>query len=285
MVSVDQLTEPCTFHGEGPYWDHRGGRLLFVDMLAGSVVALSPSGDLTRSTAGSVAAVVRARRDGGFVVGVERGFVLTDESLAVIETLPPVFDDPAVRMNEGGCDPQGRFYCGSMAYEGTPGAGTLFRLDADRSVRTVLSGVTVSNGIQWSADGGTVYYNDTETGRVDAFDFDGDTGQFSSRRPFAVIDPEDGAPDGMTIDAEGGVWVALFGGSAVRRYDADGVLSEELRLPASNVTACAFGGQAGSTLFVTTSQQGVDTSEEPTAGAVFHAEVGVAGGRVHDFAG
>ncbi|WP_108249892.1 SMP-30/gluconolactonase/LRE family protein [Planctomonas deserti] len=285
MAAVEQLTDPCTFHGEGPYWDWRGGRLLFVDMLAGAVVALSPDGGLTRSVVGDVAAVVRARRDGGFVVGVERGFALTDDSLAVTETLPPVFSDDAVRMNEGGCDPQGRFYCGSMAYEGTPGAGSLYRLDPDRSVRTVLSGVTVSNGIQWSADGGTVYYNDTETGRVDAFDFDGDTGAFSHRRPFAVIDPDDGAPDGMAIDAEGGVWVALFGGSAVRRYDAGGVLTEELRLPASHVTACAFGGQDGRTLFITTSQEGIDTGEEPTAGAVFRAEVGVAGGTVHDFAG
>jgi sugar lactone lactonase YvrE len=111
MVAVEQLTEPCTFHGEGPYWDRRGGRLLFVDMLAGAVVSLFPGGELSRSTVGSVAAVVRARRDGGFVVGVERGFALTDESLTVTQTLPPVFEDDSVRMNEGGCDPQGRFYC------------------------------------------------------------------------------------------------------------------------------------------------------------------------------
>jgi sugar lactone lactonase YvrE len=285
MVAVEQLTERCTFHGEGPYWDRREGRLLFVDMLAGAVVSLSPAGELSRTTVGTVAAAVRARRDGGFVVAVERGFVLTDDALAVTETLPPVFETDSVRMNEGGCDPQGRFYCGSMAYGGTPGAGSLYRLDADRGVRTILSGVTISNGIQWSADGATVYYNDTGTGRVDAFDFDGDSGRFSNRRPFAVIEPDDGAPDGMAIDAEGGVWVALFGGKAVRRYDGAGTLTEELRLPASNVTACAFGGQDGRTLFITTSQEGIDTDEEPAAGAVFHAEVGVAGGTVHDFAG
>ncbi len=284
MAQAEQVTDRCAYHGEGPFWDARRSRLRFVDMLAGDVVTLLPTGTVTRRHVDDVAAVIRAREAGGYVVAVEHGFALFDEDWSRTAAIG-VFDSPSVRMNEGGCDPQGRFYCGSMAYEGTTGAGTLYRLDPDRTVRTVLSGVTVSNGIQWSADGGTVYYNDTETGRVDAFDFDADTGAFSGRRPFAVIDPEDGAPDGMTIDAEGGVWVALFGGSAVRRYDSAGTLSEELRLPASHVTACAFGGPDGRSLFITTSRQGIDTDEEPAAGAIFRAEVGVAGGTVHEFAG
>jgi sugar lactone lactonase YvrE len=185
-------------------------------------------------------------------------------------------------MNEGGCDPDGRFYCGSMAYDQAPGAGSVYRLDPDGSTRTVLTGVTVSNGLGWSPDGGTAYYVDTPTRRVDAFDYSARDG-LTGRRP--VVDEVPGRPDGLTVDAEGCLWVALFGGGAVLRYRPDGRLDDRIELPATQVTACALGGPGLRTLYVTTSKDGIDPAAQPLAGAVFAAEVDVPGLPVLPFAG
>jgi sugar lactone lactonase YvrE len=148
----------------------------------------------------------------------------------------------------------------------------------------VLEGVTISNGLQWSADGSRVFYNDTPTGRIDVFDFDGDTGRFSARRPFVALG-EGLNPDGMAIDTEDGVWIALWGGSAVHRYDSSGRLSEVIDLPVSHVTACAFGGAGRSTLYITTSRLGLEAGAEPEAGAVFTARTGITGARPFAWAG
>jgi sugar lactone lactonase YvrE len=279
VTTAKQVTEVVTQHGEGPFWDAEAGRLLVVDMLAGAVVAVTPS--VSRYEVGGVAAAVRARAGGGYVLATERGFQFYTPDFT--PDGPPIaaFDDPAIRMNDGGCDPQGRFYCGTMAYAVTPGAGTLYRLDPDLSVHPVLTGVTISNGVQWHADGRHVYYNDTPTGRVDRYDFDPSAGMFGNRRTFATIDPDHGQPDGMALDDEGGVWVALWGGGAVHRYDAAGALTERIELPAAQVTACTFGG---TTLYITTSREGLGEAAEAAAGAVFAVETGVRGAAQHPFA-
>jgi sugar lactone lactonase YvrE len=282
VTTANQVTEPCTEHGEGPFWDSAQGRLLVVDMLRGAVVAVDTTcGGTRRYELGGVAATIRARRSGGYVVANERGFRLYSAGFVPDGPTVPAFDDPAIRMNDGGCDPQGRFYCGTMAYAETPAAGTIYRLDPDLSVHQVLTGVTISNGLQWHADGRHVYYNDTPTGRVDRYDFDPAAGTFGNRTTFATIDPDQGAPDGMALDAEGGVWVALWGGGAVHRYDASGALTERIELPAAQVTACTFGG---ATLYITTSRLGLGEAAEPAAGAVFAAETGVRGAPQHAFA-
>lgn len=188
-------------------------------------------------------------------------------------------------MNDGGCDPQGRFYCGSMAYDATPGAGALFRLDPDLSVHRVLSGVTISNGIHWHRGGRLVYHTDTMTGRVDVYDFDPGIGEFSGRRVFTTIDDGSGLPDGMAIDEDGGVWVALWQGGGVRRYDERGRLSERIEVPVHLTTACTFGGLDRATLFITTSRQGLGASAEAAAGAVFAIRPGVVGQELPAFAG
>ena len=168
-----------------------------------------------------------------------------------------------------------------MAYDKQPGAGALYRLDPDRSLHVVLENVTVSNGLDWSPDGSRAYYNDTDTGRVDLFDYDPDAG-LSGRRPFA----ETGArPDGLTVDSEGGVWVALSNAGAVRRYTADGMLDDVVELPTTKVTACTFGGPQLDQLFITTSREGLDPAAEPAAGSLFRAVPGVTGLPVREFAG
>ena len=283
-TQAEQFTDPCTFHGEGPFWDAQNNRLLLVDMLAGAVVAVNADGGSERRKVADVAAAIRARRQGGYVLAAENRFVLLRPDLTEERQLPPVFTDPRIRMNDGGCDPQGRFYCGTMAYAETSGAGTLYWLDPDGNVDVVLRNVTISNGLQWNQAGDTVFYADTPTGRVDCFDFDPVSAAFTDRRTFAEISGG-GYPDGMAIDEEDGIWVALWGGSAVHRYDATGRLDLVVDLPVSNVTACAFGGPERRTLFITTSRQGLDPADQPEAGAVFRYEAGVRGAPQHAYAG
>lgn len=284
MSTAERFTVSCTFHGEGPFWDALNNRLLLVDMLAGSVLAVDPDAGVERRTLANVAAAVRARRSGGYVIATENRFLLLGQDFSEETVLPPVFVDPLIRMNDGGCDPQGRFYCGTMAYAETPRAGTLYRLDPDGSVHVTLRDVTISNGLQWNRVGDTVFYADTPTDRVDSFDFDPASGAFTGRRTFTDISGG-GHPDGMAIDEEDGLWVALWGGSAVHRYDTAGRLDLVLDLPVSNVTACAFGGPDLRTLFITTSRQGLDPADQPDAGAVFRYEAGVRGAPQHAFAG
>lgn len=280
-MDVEQLTGPVAYHGEGPVW-FPDGRLRFVDMLAGDVLTLSEDGTLTRTHHASVVAALRPRRGGGAVLGVERGFALLDAE-GTLETLPEVWSDPGVRMNEGACDPDGRFYCGSMAYDQTPGAASLYRLDPDGTVGPVLTDVTVSNGLAWSPDGRLAYYNDSATHAIQVFDYDARTG-LTDGRVFARLDG-DAQPDGLTVDAEGGVWTAVANGSAVLRYGPHGVLDQLLRVPARKVTAVTFGGPQLDRLYITTSQEDVDVEADPAAGSLFTAEPGVQGLPVAAFDG
>jgi sugar lactone lactonase YvrE len=281
-----QVTEVCTFHGEGVFWDEATQRLLLVDMLAGAVVELGADLVPVRHEYGGVAALIRRRRTGGFVVAVERGFRLLGEDLEPLGDVITAFDDPAIRMNEGGADPQGRLYVGTMAYDAAQGAGTIYRLDPDRSVTAVLDDVTISNGLQWSADGGTAFYVDTPTDHVWAFDFDAETGSFRDRRPFIDLSGVDGHPDGMAIDEDGGLWVAMYGGYAVRRFDASGAPVEVVELPTRDVTCPTFGGADRSTLYISTSRDGWgDDRAEPSAGAVFAVGTDAVGARPHAYAG
>ena len=282
-MRAEQVTGPVAYHGEGPVWSERWGGLRWVDMLAGDILYLAADGAIDRRHVGTVAAVLRPRRQGGAVIGVERGFALEDAD-GTLEYLGELWSDTHVRMNEGGCDPDGRFYCGSMAYDQRPGAGALYRLDPDGSVHVVLENVTISNGLEWSPDGSRAYYTDTPTQRIDVFDYDGDSG-LTGRRPFAEVPAEAGGPDGLTVDEEGGVWVALYGGGAVRRYTPEGVLDEVIEVPAKQVTACTFGGSDLDQLFITTSREGLGDGDDPLAGSLFRSAVGVTGLRVREFAG
>jgi sugar lactone lactonase YvrE len=281
-MGVEQVTGPLVYHGEGPVWYPGWGGLKFVDMLAGDVMSLVADGSLERRHVGSVAAAVTPRRGGGAVIGVERGFALEDPD-GSLTALPELWSDPGVRMNEGGCDPDGRFYCGSMAYDQAVGVASLYRLDPDGFVEIVLDQVTVSNGLEWSPDGSRVYYNDTATFTISVFDYDTSAGLIN-RRTFAEL-PDGGRPDGLAVDAEGGVWTAVSNGGAVYRYSAEGVLEEKLAVPARKVTACTFGGEHLDQLFITTSKENIDTREDPLAGSLFCADVGVKGIQVRRFAG
>jgi sugar lactone lactonase YvrE len=263
-MRAERITEPVAFHGEGPVWSARWGGLRWVDMLAGDVLRLADDGSVARTHVGEVAAALRPRRGGGAVIGVRRGFAL-EEPDGSVRALPELWRGDDIRMNDGGCDPDGRFYCGTMAYDETPGAGTLYRLDPDGSVAVVLDGVTISNGLEWSPDGTRAYYVDTPTYEISVFDYDT---QLRGRRMFARTEAH---PDGLTVDAEGGVWVALYDG----RVD----------VPAGRVTACTFGGRGLDRLFITTSREGLTPGDEPDAGSLYAADVGMRGLPAREFAG
>ena len=282
-MRVEQVTDPVAYHGEGPVWSQSWGGRRWVDMLEGEVLSLADDGAIERRHVGTIAAALRPRSRGGAVIGVERGFALEGAD-GTLTHLDELWTDDSVRMNEGGCDPHGRFYCGSMAYDQRPGAASLYRLDADLSVRVVLKGVTVSNGLEWSPDGSRAYYNDSAIYQISVFDYDTDAG-LTNRRVFVDLSDEEKRPDGLTVDEEGGVWVALSNGGAVRRYTPDGVLDEVVEVPARKVTACTFGGPDLDQLFITTSRENIDPGADPWAGSLFRAAVGVRGLPVREFAG
>ena len=282
-MRAEQVTDQVAVHGEGPVWSPAWGGLRFVDMLAGAVLALGADGSVERRQVGTIAAALRPRSGGGAVIAVERGFVLEEPD----GSLSPVIEAWAggdARMNDGGCDPDGRFNCGSMAYDRREGGGALYRLDPDLTVHRVLESVTISNGLDWSPDGSRAYYADTETSRVDVFDYTAES-EPSNRRPLARIDPDDGHPDGLTVDSEGGIWVAMNGGGAVRRYASDGTLDLVVETPTPHVTACTFGGSNLGTLFITTSRENVAEDEDPVAGSLLACEPGSTGRPTLEFAG
>jgi sugar lactone lactonase YvrE len=281
---AEQVTDVCTVHGEGVLCDAATGLIRFVDLEDGGLMAYDPgTGEVHRRHLGKIVACLRPRRLGGLVVALERTFVLLDAEGTLEAEYGPVFEDHGIRFNDGGCDPAGRFWMGSMAYDEAPGRGTIHRLDPDAGIHLVLSGVTISNGLVFDAEGRTALYVDTPTGRVDTLDIDPADGAVTGRRPFVEV--TGGHPDGIATDAEGGVWVALWQGSAVHRYDGDGRLTHVVRLPASQVTCPAFGGPDLADLYVTTSRRGLPDGKEPAAGALFRLRPGVKGIPVLPFGG
>jgi sugar lactone lactonase YvrE len=286
-VVVDVVLEAQAQLGEGPLWDPRESVLRWVDILPGRVHRFDPdSGEDTSFEVGEPVGTVAARGDGGLVLATASGISTSEVDGSALTRLHEVATDPpGGRFNDGKADRWGRFWAGTML-EGTRRAGAFYRLDPDGSLHTVLTEVSVSNGMGWSPDGRTMYYVDTPTGGVDAFDHDPDTGEVTNRR--RLVDVERGWPDGMTVDAEGNLWVALWDGWAVRRYTPDGRLTDTVELPAQRVTSCAFGGPDLSTLYLTSARTGLVEpvlANQPHAGALFALEAGVAGQAPGEWAG
>jgi sugar lactone lactonase YvrE len=273
-IEAEQVTSAGAEHGEGPVWDSRRDELLSVDMHRGDMLAVDRDGDVHRRHVGDLLAALRPRERGGWVVGLARGFGLLDDGAGEARSLGELWSDPSVRMNDGGCDPAGAFWCGSMDVDGAPGRGAMYRLAPDGSVATMLTGLTISNGLCWSPDGSQAYYVDSGTGAVDVLTVDLDAPAVTGRRRFVEVDG--GTPDGLTVDADGGVWVALYGGSAVRRYAPDATLDLVVRVPTTHPTACAFGGPALDELWITTSARGAGATD-PGAGALYRCRPGLRG--------
>ncbi len=283
-IVAEQATPAVADHGEGPVWDASRGVLASVDMQRGDLLTVdllrdgAELADVRRRHVGDLLAALRPRARGGWVVALSRGFGLLDEPGSAgdgeARPLGELWTDPTVRMNDGGCDPAGGFWCGSMGTDDTPGRGSLYRLAPDGSVATMLTGVTTSNGLCWTPDGSRAYYVDSGTRAIDVLTVDTAAPAVTSRDRF--VDVEGGTPDGLTVDSEGAVWVALWGGSAVHRYTPDGVLDTVVRVPTTHPTSCAFAGPELDELWITSSATGARV-RDGRAGALYRCLPGVRG--------
>jgi sugar lactone lactonase YvrE len=282
LSAPEQITDAVAYHGEGPVWSPEWGGLRFVDMLAGDLLTVREDGSVDRLPTGSkVAAFVRPRSSGGYVVGTERGLALADRADDEPTPWLELWEDPNLRMNEGGCDAFGNLYAGNMAYDRTPGVASLFRITPAGDVSTAVPSVTTSNGFDISPDGSLAYYNDTSAGGTEIFDVT-ESGLANRRRLATVATDE--RPDGLTVDAEGNIWVALNRVGKVRLYAPDGTELVTVDLPVQKVTARTLGGPDGTDLLVTSSRENMD-DPEPAAGAVFRLRVSVPGRPIPAFAG
>ncbi|MEO3806022.1 SMP-30/gluconolactonase/LRE family protein [Nonomuraea sp. B1E8] len=279
MTAVDLVLDARATVAESPVWDTGRQGLWWVDIPAGRVHRFSPAtGEDVSFEASEAVGAVASRRDGSLLLATATGIISCAADGSGRTVLHEVdTDPPGGRFNDGKADPWGRFWAGTLL-PGTGGAGALYRLDPDGTLHTVVTGVSVSNGLGWSPDGRTFYYADSPTGGVDAFDHDPETGALANRR--RLIDIDRGRPDGLTVDAEGYLWVALWEGWAVQRFAPEGGLVMTVEIPARKVTSCAFGGADLDTLYVTSARVGLSESElcqQPYAGGIFAVVPGVRG--------
>lgn len=268
--------------GEGPVWDSQTLTLYWLDITAGMIHARLPEGKLVAWRVGNAVGAIALRSGGGLIVARQNGFAFLDTTSGLVRPLvDPEEDLVGNRFNDGKCDPAGRFWAGTMSLTSEAAAGSLYRYDAAGQVSKMLGEVTCSNGLAWSADGTTMYYIDTPTRQVDAFDFDNATGKITRRRTVIEIPAADGVPDGMTIDQAGILWIAMWGGWQVAAWNPQtGKKEASIRVPVERVTSCTFGGAALDELFITTARVGMPPAEEeaqPDAGGIFRARPGSRG--------
>ncbi|MCM3778460.1 SMP-30/gluconolactonase/LRE family protein [Microbacterium hydrocarbonoxydans] len=281
-MTPENLTGPVCVHAEAPVWSPSWGGVRWVDAEAADLVTLRDDGIHRLHLDDDYAAFVRPRIGGGFVAVGARSLHLADTADGPAQVVTS-FDLGSAQFNDGTVDPRGRLLAGSMSTGDDSAAGRVLRIDGDLSSTEILSGVETSNGIGFSPDGTLAYYNDTPTGRVDVFDVV--DGELRDRRGFVSIAHDQGMPDGLTVAADGSVWVALWNGSAVHGYSPEGALVARIELPVPQVSACTFGDDDLGTLFITTSAQGLDPDHGTEAGSLFAVRPGVRGMPVVPFAG
>jgi len=266
--------------GEGAIWDTGRQVLYWVDITGQKLHEFDPATGRNRTwEMGQTVGTVVPRRAGGVLVAVSDGFAAFDLETGKLEVIAdPEADSPETRFNDGKCDPAGRFWAGTMSTKGVAEAGSLYVLDTDHRVRKMAEKVSTSNGLVWSLDQRTMYYIDTRLQRVDAFDYDLATGNIANRRVAVPIPEDQGRPDGMTLDAEGMIWVAHWEGWRVTRWNpVTAELLATIKVPVARVTSCAFGGVNLDVLYITTARPAKDDPAQPHAGSLFVVQPGVRG--------
>jgi len=281
-MNVDLIVDAQATLGEGPFWHPRENRLYWVDIEGRTLHVHDPEGQPdTVYDAGCRVGAAVPRRSGGLVLATEFGFETFDPETGARKPIAdPESDRPDHRFNDGKCDAAGRFWAGTMCLAKEPDAA-LYVLETDGSVRRVIEGVTTSNGLGWSLDRKTMYYIDTPTMQVAAFDYDETAGTLARRRVVVTFPEGVGRPDGMTVDAEGMLWIAHWAGARVSRWHpGTGALLATVPVPAGNVSSCAFGGPNLDRLYVTTARHKLDPDDlarYPHTGGLFVLEPGVCG--------
>jgi sugar lactone lactonase YvrE len=280
-MDASLLLDQKALLGEGPIWNHETQQLYWVDIEKRQLHLYTPTtGEDTYFNTGQRVGTVVPIENGGALVALQNGIHSMDLSDGSLQLIVNPLDEE-VRFNDGKCDPLGRFWVGSMHLQAKDYAAALYMLDSQQQLQQKIDSVTISNGIIWSLDNQTMYYIDTPTRQVKAYDYDIESGSISNPRTVITVPEERGAPDGMTIDEEGMLWIAHWGGSIVGRYNpANGELMRQINVPAPNVTACAFGGESLDKLYITTASIGMSDEQKqqyPEAGGLFVCEPGVRG--------
>lgn len=276
--------------GEGPMWSVREQALYWVDILAHRLHRYSATnGEQSWQFHQEVSAVAERADSKGLLITQRHGIASFEpETEKTLPLLQLETDVPGNRFNDGKCDPKGRFWTGTMDFAGKEPTGSLYRIGPGLEHARIDSGYMVSNGPAWSSDYRTMYHNASAAGLVYAFDFDLDSGQASNKRIFLRFTEADGSPDGMTTDAEGGLWIAHWGASKITRHDPEGRVTHAIVLPCSQVSSCTFGGRDLQTLFITTASTGLTAQQlhqEPLAGGLFAIEFDIAGVPANPFRG
>ncbi|RAU83048.1 SMP-30/gluconolactonase/LRE family protein [Pontibacter arcticus] len=269
--------------GEGALWHPIAQVLYWVDIEGKALHIYDPEKQEDRlydvnSRIGTVVPV----EEGGAIVALESGIHHIDIKTGNLTLLTnPLKKQPGIRFNDGKCGPDNRFWVGTMALDKREGAAVLYKMEADGSIKQMLDNLTISNGIAWSLDAKTMYLSDTPTQTIFAFDFNSEKGEISNRRKCIEIPKSEGSPDGMTLDAAGNLWIALFGGAAVACYAPEtGKMISKVKVPAPNVTSCAFGGPELDVLYITTGWEGLSDEQlqkYPDSGNLFSVKTGSKG--------
>lgn len=280
-VEIHTTTQSASTLGEGTAWWRSSGRLATVDIPAGRLKLFDPtSGQEDVIDVGGELSAVVPRKVGGFIAAVGHELRAYDIRGTIERRWEVERHLDLNRLNDCRSDRVGRLWAGTMSKERIPDQAALYCVDQDGTLTTPIAPTTLSNGMGWSLDDSLMYFIDSTTYQVDVLNFDSATGSLSQRRVFAKIDPSDGLPDGLTVDNDGGVWVALFGGGAVRRYDSSGELTHHIELPVTNPTCPAFGDNDMSTLFITSARiklSDEQLSREPAGALLALTNLGFSG--------
>ena len=269
-------------HGEGPIWCPISQKFYCVDLLKGSYFKVDwKSGKAEEFNVGQELGVMALCDTGKIVVGVRDGFGFYNEATDKLELVPdsPEIEIAERRMNDGAVDPKGRFFAGTMEYDGANDTGKLYRLNHDHTWDTLEENIFITNGMGWSPDSKTFYMIDTNRNVMYSYDYDLESGNITNRKEH-ITWPKNEFPDGMTIDSEGGFWVAMWEGYKISHFDASGKWIENIPLPVKHVTSCCFGGEDLQTLLITTSRLNLSESEQvenPLSGRCFRVETKIKG--------
>lgn len=289
-LTAELVLDTKSMLGEGSIWHPKENKLYWVDIDGKLLHIYDPvTGKDKELPVGSRIGTVVPVKNGGALVALQNGIHKIDTKTGKLSFISAPFTDTALRFNDGKCDPSGRFWVGTLALDSRRRGAVLYRMDGDKNVHVMLDSVSISNGIVWTKDKKTMYYNDTPTGTVQAFDYDDKTGDITNRRVVIKIPRGGGGPDGMTIDSEDKLWIALWGSGTVCRYDPlTGEKLQTIKVPAPNVSSCAFGGKNLETLYITTARvwvNGEKLKQFPLSGGLFAVKPGVKGVRAEFYKG
>lgn len=274
---------------EGPAWDSAHHALLWVDIVQHTINRFDLRSGKNQSvkfdaTIGSVV----PRKSGGYVLATDNGLIELSTDLKIGNVIAPIHISQEEQMNDGKCDAAGRYWTGTLAIDRKSPVGSLYCVDASHHVERKLADIVVSNGMGWNSKQNKMYYIDSKKYCILQFDFDLEEGQISNQRVFVDLSKSQGIPDGMTVDAEEGIWVAMWDGGEVHRYKPDGTLDFVIEMPVKRVTSCCFGGEDLTDLYITSSRNGLTEEQhqqQPLAGSIFRIKVGIKGVPTYAYAG